>query len=119
MNRRIPVVVIALLVLNVVLRLGDFSGRAPGGFTVLVLPVPELFVLGKAFYRAIFREAFSPLEELRFLPAFLEMIPGRAALNSTVGAIAAIAVIAVVPAANIPRGTPCRSTTRCRWWWTT
>lgn len=130
MNRRIPAVVIALLVLNAVLRLGDFYGGAPGGFAVLVLPVPELFViltvyisirsgrgvhlagvlgaavlasltlfvLGEAFYRAIFREAFSPLEELRFLPAFLEMITGRAALNSTVGAITAVAVIAVIPA---------------------
>lgn len=130
MRTTIVAVTAGLVGANAVLRLGEFFGGAPGGLGVLLLPVPELFilltlvllirrrrpllltgligaaflavltlhVLGEAFYRAIFRESFAPLAELRFLPAFLEMISGWAVLNSPTAAIALIALVASVPA---------------------
>lgn len=62
------------------------------------LAVLTFFVLGEAFFLAVFRESFMPLEELRYLPPFLEMITGVRAFNSRTAAIALVAAVALVPA---------------------
>ncbi len=95
----VPVLFVSLAVY---LLLGRFVSRRSAalfaGVAIATLATLVLLVAGESFYQFIYRESFAPLEELPFVPAFLEMITGFERLNSPVAAVLVVALIAVFPA---------------------
>jgi len=78
-----------------------------------VLALLFLFGLGEAFYQAVYLEDFTPLSDLRFVPAFFNMVLSTEAFSSRVvmGLAVLVAVSGVAVILSLLLGAAARSVT--------